>query len=649
MGGNLISMATVKTHGASGRRAGILLAAVAAVAAWGIPAHADVVAWSDLSGTDHNWSNPANWNPAAAPTASSDVLFDDTSARTAAGTVTNTVNSSLTINSLSYLQTGGSANAHTTEIASGQTLTIAPTVANTTNTAVLVNNGATSSTYAVITGPGALVVNGGTTYSFNVAAAAAGGQANHTLDMSSLSSFTATASNFNIGTGARNAGIVNLAATNNITATNLTVGNNTATGGGLSRFTLGQTNTLNINSMLVGAGRSSGILQFATGLVNPTVTIAGSTNATANLTIGTVDTNASGGTPGTVDFSGGILNGAFGTITVGRSANGSGGANGTGNLLFGAGTLTATTINAGLGNNGTSITATGIGNVTMTAGAGTLTVTNVNLGVQTNGSGANAGNGTFNQNGGTAVITTLTLGNRTSSAAAGGTITGTYNLAGGSLFATSIKPGGNGTGTATMVRNFNWTGGALTANTVDVTSVGANVNHADAGTGILFNDGGTLAPGGVATTGLTTITGNYTVSNLNGTAAFAVDLNGAAASTAFQDATGGFYDTVAVSGAASLGGNLNVSVLGSFDPASNVTYTILNAASGLSGAFANAPTTGSLLTTADGKWTYQVNYGANAVTLTNFAAAAAPVPEPASVGILAIAGMGLLLRSRRRR
>jgi len=127
-----------------------------------------------------------------------------------------------------------------------------------------------------------------------------------------------------------------------------------------------------------------------------------------------------------------------------------------------------------------------------------------------------------------------------------------------------------------------FTGGTLACSTINAASLRDSTNDAP---GTLVNNGGALAPGDIGTPGKTIITGNYAVSN--STAALAIDIGGTTQAGAFQDAMNK-YDFVSVSGAATLGGGLNVSLISNFIPATNNTFTILTASSGgLSGVFTN--------------------------------------------------------------
>ena len=129
-------------------------------------------------------------------------------------------------------------------------------------------------------------------------------------------------------------------------------------------------------------------------------------------------------------------------------------------------------------------------------------------------------------------------------------------------------------------------------------------------TGTLVNNGGTLSPGDAGLAGKTMITGNYTA---NPGSTLSIDLNGATAATAFTN-SGAYYDTVAISGAVTLGGDLIVRTNG-FTPTAANAFTILSASS-VSGMFANL--TAGRVNVSGSTNTFAVLITANSVILTNF-------------------------------
>jgi hypothetical protein len=168
------------------------------------------------------------------------------------------------------------------------------------------------------------------------------------------------------------------------------------------------------------------------------------------------------------------------------------------------------------------------------------------------------------------------------------------------------------------------------------------------GTGALFGTGtieakqviagGVVSPG--SSPGTLAITGDL---SLLTTSSLLIELGGATQGTS--------YDFLNVSGSAGLGGTLVVSFVNGYQTTmpSTATFTIITAANGLTGAFANVAN-GARVFTSDGIGSFQVNYGAgssfaaNSVVLSNFVA----VPEP-STWVLMSAGTALTLLGWRRR
>ena len=155
-----------------------------------------------------------------------------------------------------------------------------------------------------------------------------------------------------------------------------------------------------------------------------------------------------------------------------------------------------------------------------------------------------------------------------------------YSFSGGKLVVAGTIQ--TNTGIAiTSANYFNWTGGTLVANTVNLGSVAVG---GPISSGTLTNAGGILAPGDVnpSTPGKTIITGNYVQTSPG---VLAIDIGGTTQANAFTNAANS-YDFVSVSGTAALGGNLNINLINSFTPAANNTFTIMTA----SGGYAAGPT-----------------------------------------------------------
>ena len=351
---------------------------------------------------------------------------------------------------------------------------------------------------------------------------------NLTVNMAGLTGFTYNnaAGTMAVATiaGGSNAGqggatTVTLAGgTNSITATTLNIGS--AGGGapsiGSSVVNLGLQNVLDVANLGIGnsGSRSQGVLQFAAGLTNPVLTVAGSggTGTLAALIEGRHDSYETNDHPVNLfDTTAGTLNAQFGTMLIGNSVPT---ANSTGRGI---------TINA-----------------TFNMGAGTLSASSLTLG-QVN-SQSNTTNytirvtGAFNvSNGGTATVTNITVVNNSLSPSTGTANTlflsgmvGVTN--GGVLDATTIFPG-NSNSTATVTAQVVLAGGTvgnipgadLTISNVNVVAAGtgtSNIFNIDASstlssinTGISGTGGLTKAGAGTLTlSGINTYTGNTTIS-----------------------------------------------------------------------------------------------------------------------------------------
>ena len=216
--------------------------------------------------------------------------------------------------------------------------------------------------------------------------------------------------------------------------------------------------------------------------------------------------------------------------------------------------------------------------------------------------------GNTNVTGGTTqmdlVSGTVTVGGNLELATGGAGLTSIFNLSGGTLDMT----GGNivfGAGTAT----FNFTGGALK----DCANFGSSLDQ----------QGGILAPGGPI--GTTRIEQNY-LQQVNGI--LAIEIDGAVPST----------DLLIVGGAATLNGELSVEFLNPAAPGS--MFSILQAGS-VNGVFANLPD-GAVFAPTGSPLAVQIEYLPNEVILH-------VLPEPATMTLLALGGLGLIVRRRKRR
>jgi autotransporter-associated beta strand protein len=277
---------------------------------------------------------------------------------------------------------------------------------------------------ADLSGIGEFIWNGGSNYSFDV------------------SHQGANSPSTNPGTN-----MVLLADTNTITGSQVRVGySGLSNHGGTSILRLGQSNSLNANSIGIGTGaRNFTILDFRNGLTGtPTVTLRGTDGSSAVTTwdVGRVSHSANSTWWATNDFTAGQIDAVVSSLRIGRADTGS------------------------------STGRAGTQNSTFIMGKGSLTVTNLIIGQYAGlsgstlvGSGIFVGNGTFNLNDatGTVIAGDIILGDNIGLTTGGTTkgTSGTLNLNAGVLEAKSIGKGAD-TGNATSkIRNFNFSGGTV--------------------------------------------------------------------------------------------------------------------------------------------------------------------------------------------
>ena len=320
------------------------------------PVWAVNIQWTgaDLINNNTNWSDGVNW--AGTPPGSGDaVFFFDTGGAASAGTVDNIVDTSTTIASLKY---GNTNNFHTTQINSGQTLTVTNGLTVGTETGTANNDQIVTAT---VTGPGTLSVSGG-----NIIVRQCNGSSstirNAMLDMSGLSNFTAKVSSLQLGVQIsgtspfiRAAGIVMLAMTNQITATNIVLNFNPGSpvlGNTNNALYFGQTNAIFVNIITNGGdkGQFVTLMAFKPGLSNPVAYIRAADGVSRVSIWVTGDeshqTSTANTANGTEDFSGGTVDALVSTMALGKSASTTGGA-GTGTLIMGNGTLDVNTLQVG--------------------------------------------------------------------------------------------------------------------------------------------------------------------------------------------------------------------------------------------------------------------------------------------------------------
>jgi T5SS/PEP-CTERM-associated repeat protein len=438
------------------------------------------------------------------------------------------------------------------------------------------------------------------------------------------------------GTLNMNAGTFNVTGSD-FTQTQLIVGNN---GNG----------TLNVNNgadvHVSGFNSKVALGHHSTGTGTVSINGAGSTwtnddqlwigeSGTGTLTIqngGSLTTSSAAGGSSIIGVFGGsngmvTISGVGSTwmdnngLTVGNSGNGT-------LLITDGGSLTSsgTAIGEGFAASGTA-TVTGSGStwndlstIVGTTGPGALAIQNG--GTMTSGSalirGLNNGSGQVLV-AGAGSTWNVTTGPLTMGLPEGGFTTGPTSL--------TINPGGTVNVAHNIDLDTNSTlklqGGTLSAAEIGLNGLQFNGQFKwTAGTlhvGIfrksLVNEGGTLAPGHSA--GTTTIDGNYTQ---EAAGAMQIEIGGTMANTQ--------YDVVDISGFATLGGELQLSLINGFLPTALQTFTVIYS-SGITGAFSNVAN-GQRIGVADGSGSFVVNYGTGSafdstqVTLSGFQAVALP-------------------------
>ncbi|SKA89075.1 PEP-CTERM protein-sorting domain-containing protein [Prosthecobacter debontii] len=353
-------------------------------------------------------------------------------------------------------------------------------IGNTSQTLSALNFQTTGTTSVnTITGAGGtLTVNGS---NFQVGGGNATSASNtQTVTMSGLTNFVYNRSTgtFNVGgltdftqASTIGAATLTLAQNNTITASSVNIGGFSTGVNSLNRGTLhlGQTNTINASTIVVGVSKTTGVLDFDTTTLNPTLKIR-ATDGVGRASISVAPVN-SGVTDsmGTVDLtSGGTVNSTLdalvSTLSIGvNSRDGTTGKITTASFIMGGGLLDATTII---------------------------------LGRQAAVTGANSsGNSiaTLSLHGGTITVGTLTLADKAATTTAQ-TINSTFNLYSGTLNATTIQRGavGSGAGANAATINFNWVDGTISniAGANQTVSGVSAINGLTGGLNIVLNNTG---------------------------------------------------------------------------------------------------------------------------------------------------------------
>lgn len=477
------------------------------------------VTWSGSASPDLNWILPgpspyANWVGDANP-ASQSLFFDNTSARTTRTAPNNVVAANILVASVRYMNLGDTATDwHVTSISSGVTLTVG---SGFTVGGYSTGNNPAGFTQAAVTGAGTLSVLGG---AFTVGSHGVDPSVG-VLDMSGLQNFNYSVnSNFGVGYGRANTGLLTLGHTNAITANKLIVGdsggNNAATTR-VSSVKLGDVNVLKINDIFVGASdinvgaaangnRQSGELLFRD--PGASVTIRGRLSTdedptAANLTLGKISgpaltTGLSATITATADFTGGSVDALFNNLVMAEGKNTGGSM--TALLAMDAGEIVAQNVWAGRSMEG-GTDAAGFATASINVAGGAFSADTLIM-AENVGGGQNV-SGNLNISGGTVEVTGtggIVMGVRTGTAAE---VRSQISIASGSLEVHGDIA--RGTDNAAVISGVALNGGLLemNGNDVRVSTLGLqsgtlrNLGEFNSGATLVKSTAGTLIVDGI--------------------------------------------------------------------------------------------------------------------------------------------------------
>ena len=457
-----------------------------------------------------------------------------------------------------------------------------------------------------------------------------GGAGNTTLNATGLSNFTynnpAGTLGLNVSTADRTAN-ANLGGTVGITALAFNVGSGGPGGSGNGKsntFALGQTNTIQADTINVGRGganNGNSTLRFVSSQIAPTLTIRGTAGGTsrANILVGYADSNTDySGETGTINLTTGVtdsvLDARVGTLTLGYHALGAGNFNNTtaGNFIFSLGTLDATTIKLATAGSPANKTSNG----TLTVSGGTVKVQTLRM-VEDNGGAAgtatvniNSGSTFFIQNvttqaSGTKIINwndgtirnydastdlniasgvtinLLTAGTHTLEADTGRSITvGSVLTNTGALTKSGdgavILTAANDYSGATAIRAGTLlVNGSLAGAGLVTVSAGATLGGGGSAGAVTVDDGGVLAPGQT-----TLIDNSFNLSSLalNSDSILMYDLAAPQPEDDFIPSS--LSDHVALAGSLALDGKLRINALAGFEANAGARWMLMSYPSG---------------------------------------------------------------------
>jgi len=373
--------------------------------------------WNNAAGG--NWSVPGNWSPSVVPGTASDVIFGNTGA---GSRNTNDV-SAETIDALTY--DWNNQAQQTTVIPSGQTLTVNSSLA--AGSALLLEGSAAASPAAstlapaAITGGGNLVLNGAGDMVVHIGNNTAGSHM-ATLDLSGLNNLTANVGRLLVGqanagaTVNRPSGTLILAATNTITCTGAAPqvvvqdsGSN-ANGGTASVLSFGQATKLFADNMRLGGQKGNATINFNAAFASPSLQLR-NTDGSSRVSLIVCGDNPAGSASGnavisTVDLSLGTVDAMVDTLYVARGQPLTGAGSSTATLTIGGGTFDVNTMEIGYQQTNT---AAAIGTVNVNNSGDILRV-NTSLRLARNSATGTGGTGTLNLNGGTVQASTIVSG-----------------------------------------------------------------------------------------------------------------------------------------------------------------------------------------------------------------------------------------------
>lgn len=317
-----------------------------------------------------------------------------------------------------------------------------------------------------------------------------------------------------------------LPETTSLTYSNFSVGVNGALSNAMlnTRVLVGSNATFNANQFTMAAYRASGSIEARAAGATLKLRASDGTGTVPQILIG----NFSGGPNPTasINLSNGSVDIAATEIIVGKNiANNS---SATGSLLFGNGTVTASSLVVGngahVGNTNVSITNTNIVVGTVTQNGGTATISNVVLGRSaaqgtTNGPIFDKYTCTYTMNGGTLAVASI-ASDSTNAAISG--MSRTFNLNGGTLRGFDASSDLNVTATTAANAAIGFSVGTTNSKTIAV-DAGRNINFA---AGVEFQANGGTTTFSLSSNSVATLAGRFRIGVTGTTDAAVVVTNG---------------------------------------------------------------------------------------------------------------------------